>query len=139
MKNYTLLSYDFLFSDNHAKLSDKAQLYYIKLMFYADNGFVANPKGILDSMSYDISVLRELINNGDVLTQKGRDEIFITSFFVHNKGVNVASWKMSTFESYWKNLWVKENRIATLREKTKAEKDQEDKNYFDVLERMGVN
>ena len=126
MKNHSLFAYDFLFSDNFSKLSDQARLYYIKLMFYADNGFVANPKGILDSLGYDKSALIELKNNGDILTKPNRDEIFITAFFVHNKGINVSSWKSSIFAIYWKDLWIKSNRVATMKAKSNEETNEND-------------
>ena len=126
MKNHSLFAYDFLFSDNFSKLSEQARLYYIKLMFYADNGFVSNPKGILDSLGYDKSIMIELKNNGDILTKQNRDEIFITAFFVHNKGINVSSWKSSIFAIYWKDLWIKSNRVATVRAKTKEETNEND-------------
>ncbi len=135
MKNYALFNFLYLESDNFCKLSEQAQLYYIKLMFYADNGFVSNAKGVLDSLNYDKSVMQELINNGDILVQEGRDEIFITSFYVHNKGVSVAVWKTSPFAIYWKRLWIKENRVATMREKRKDEISD----YAELLDRMGIS
>lgn len=115
MKNFAMFSYNWLFSDHFAKLSDQAKLYYIKLNFYADNGFVPNPLQVCDSLGYDRSVLDELIANGDVLTLSDRSEIFITSFFVHNKGAKPMSWLSTPFAPYWKGkLFIKkDNGIAT--------------------------
>ena len=61
MKNYTCFNYDYLFSDHFAKISNEARLYYIKLNFYANNGFVANPMSVLDSLGYDKGVLTPLL------------------------------------------------------------------------------
>lgn len=117
MKNYAMFNYNFLFSDHFAKLSDQAKLYYIKLNFYADNGFVSNPLQVLDSLNYDHSVLDELITNGDILTLPDRNEVFITLFFVHNKGAKHLSWLNSPFKPYWfgKLFIKKENGVATLK------------------------
>ena len=132
--NYTLLNGDYFKSDNFCKLSEQARLYYIMLLLEANNGFVSNPKGILDSMNYDKSVLIELVENGDVLAKPNRDEIFITCFYVHNKGNNTYGWKNTPFAIYWKDLWVKQNRVATLKLRTKAD-DPEDS----VQEILGIN
>lgn len=115
MKTYTMFNYEYLFSDHFAKLSDQARLYYIKLNFYANNGFVANPLQVLDSLNYDFSVFNELVVNGDLLKLPNRSEIFITSYFVHNKGINPMSWTKTPFAPYWKGkLYIKKsNGIAT--------------------------
>lgn len=116
MKTYTMFNYDMLFSDHMAQVSNQAKLFYIKLNFYANNGFVANPLSVLDSLGFDKSVLQELINNDEVLTIEGRSEIFITSYFVHNKGLKPKSWLSSPFAQYWKyKLWTKDNGVATLK------------------------
>lgn len=111
-----MLNYDYIFGDHFAKVSEQARLYYIKLMFYANCGFVANPISVLDSLGYDKSVLVELINNGDVLALQGRSEIFITSFFVHNKGFKFNSWMTTPYVQYWRGkLYIKRNGIATFK------------------------
>ena len=114
MKSFTIFNFDMLFGDHMAKVSNQAKLYYIKLNFYADNGFVANPLSILDSLGFDKSVLQELINNDEVLTLEGRSEIFITAYYVHNKGLKASAWLKSPFAQYWKGkLWTKKNGVAT--------------------------
>ena len=117
MKSYTLFNYEFLFGDHLAKCSNEAKLLYMKLNFYANNGFVANPLQVLDSLQYDKTVLKELIQAEEILTIPNRDEIFITSYFVHNYKVDVKSWLKTPYAEYWKGkLWIKQNRIATLKE-----------------------
>ena len=131
--NKTLLNGDFFESDNFCKLSEKAQLYYIRLLLHANNGFVSNPKGILDSMGYDKSILLELKNNGDILVKHNRDEIFITCYFLHNEKLNRTTWRTSPFALYWKDLWIKSNGVATVKAKENAD-DNEDT----ILKDMGI-
>ena len=115
MKNRICLDYNYIFGDYFATVSEQARLYYIHLLFYADKGFVANPIQILDSMGYDKGVYYELLQNEEILSIPGRKEIFITSYFVHNK-FNTNDWTKSTFATYWKGkLWIKENGVATLK------------------------
>ena len=142
MKNYSLFCYDFLFNDHLGKCSNEAKLLYIKLHFYANNGFVPNVKGILDSLGYDKSVLQELINAEELLTIPGREEVFITSYYVHNRGVKHTSWLKTPYAQYWKNkLWTKKNGIATLKpyskeedeKPTPAEKHEESKSWDEML------
>ena len=84
-------------------------------MFYANNGFVSNPMGVLDSMGYDKGVYQELVNNGEILTLPGRCEVFITSYFVHNR-FKPMSWMSSPFAIYWKGkLFLKKNGVATFK------------------------
>lgn len=129
MLNYIMLNYDYLSNDHMAKISKEAQLYYIKLMFHSNCGFVANPITILDSMGYDKSVLQELINNGEILTLEGRDEVFITSFYIHNHRFKTYSWLKTPFAQYWKGkLWIKENGIATLKPQKKQAPHQKSVN-----------
>lgn len=121
MKNYAMFKYEFLFGDHFAKASPKAKLLYVNLSFYADSGFVANPKQICKSMGYDESVLEELIKIDELLTLPGRAEMFITSYFVHNTNFKPLSWLSTPFGEYWKGkMWMKSNRIATLNEKYKT-------------------
>ena len=104
-----------LFGDHFSRVSDKAKLYYIKLMFYAFNGFVSNPLSVLDSMGYDKSVLEELVANEDVLRLPDRCEIFITSYFVHTH-FKPMSWLSTPFSVYWKGkLFIKKNGVATFK------------------------
>lgn len=118
-----MFNYDLLFSDHMAKCSDKAKLYYIKLCFYANNGFVPNPLSVLDSMGYDKSVLKELIDNGEILTKPDRCEVFITSYFVHNH-FNPSSWTHTIYYPYWKDvMWTKKNGVATLKPRTEEKSD----------------
>lgn len=113
MKNYTCFNYDFLFGDHFAKVSKQAKLYYIKLNFHANNGFVPNPMSVLDSLGYDKSVFNELVANGELLTIPDRCEVFITSYFVHNKGLKPFSWRSTPYAVYWENkLYVKKNGIV---------------------------
>ena len=115
MKEKTLFNYSFLFGDHMSRCSEQARLYYIKLNFYADNGFVANPIGVLDSMNYDKGVMYELINNGDLLKLEDRSEVFITAYFIHNN-LKPMSWLKSPFAVYWKNkLFIKPNGVATFK------------------------
>lgn len=127
MKNYAMFNYDFLFGDHFAKASPKAKLLYINLSFYADCGFVANPKQICKSMGYDESVLQELIDIDELLTLEGRAEMFITSYFVHNTNFKPFSWLSSPFGEYWKNkMWMKKNKIATLKKQDKPKEEQQE-------------
>lgn len=104
-----------LFGDHMAKVSDKAKLYYIKLCFFANCGFVSNPLSILDSMGYDKSVFHELVANEEILTLPDRCEIFITAYFVHNH-LNPASWLKTPFAPYWRGkLFTKKNGVATFK------------------------
>lgn len=121
MKEYTMFSFEFLFNDHFAQVSDQAKMLYIKMNFYATNGFVANPYAILDSLGYDKSVLQELIINEDILSLPDRCEVFITAYFVHNKGLNKKTWWNSPFAVYWKGkLQLKENGIATFKQQEAA-------------------
>ena len=127
MKNYAMFNYDFLFGDHFAKASPKAKLLYINLSFYADCGFVANPKQICKSMGYDESVLQELIDIDELLTLEGRAEMFITSYFVHNTNFKPFSWLSSPFGEYWKTkMWMKKNKIATLKKQDKPKEEQQE-------------
>lgn len=117
-----------------AKVSDKAKLYYIKLNFFANNGFVANPLSVLDSMGegYDKSVFYELVNNGELLTLPDRCEVFITSYFVHNH-FNVSSWTHTVYYPYWKGkLYTKKNGVATFTPQ-KEEEEKEKQEVEDLL------
>lgn len=111
-----MFKYDFLFGDHFAKASPQAKLLYINLSFYADCGFVSNPRQICKSMGYDEGVIQELIDIDELLTVEGRAEMFITSYFVHNKNFKPLSWLSTAFGEYWKNkMWMKKNGIATLK------------------------
>ena len=113
MKNYCCFNYDFLFGDHFAKLSNQAKLYYVKLNFHANNGFVPNPKSVLDSLGYDIGVFNELVSNGELLVLPDRCEVFIAAYFIHNKGFNCYSWRSTPYAVYWENkLYVKKNGIV---------------------------
>ena len=113
MKNYTMFNYDFLFGDHFAKISKQAKLYYIELNFFANNGFVANPLKILDSLGYDRGVFNELISNGELLTLPDRSEVFIASYFIHNPGIDCYSWRKTRYAVYWEDkLYVKKNGIV---------------------------
>ena len=116
MKNYTMFSYEYLFSDYFANVSMQAKLYYIKLNFFAEYGFVPNPLEILDSLGYDKSVLLELIRSEEVLTLPNRKEVFLTSYFIHNYRFNPFDWNKSPFAVYWKGkLFIKKNGVATFK------------------------
>lgn len=130
MKTYTMFNYEFLFGDFQQKLSPEAKLLYIKLNFYANNGFVSNPISICDSMGYEKGVLLELIAAEEILTLENRSEVFITSFFVHNKGIKPSAWLLTPYAPYWKGkLWTKKNGMATFKkqdpEKEKEETDEQ--------------
>ena len=113
MKNYTMFNYDFLFGDHFAKISNQAKLYYIELNFFANNGFVANPLQILDSLGYDKGVFNELIKNKELLQLEDRSEVFITSYFIHNPGVDCFSWKKTRYAVYWEDkLYVRKNGVV---------------------------
>lgn len=120
MKDYAMFKYDFLFGDHFAKASAKAKLLYINLSFYADCGFVANPRQICKSMGYEESVIQELIDIDELLALDGRSEMFITSYFIHNKNFKPLSWLSTPFGEYWKNkMWMKKNGVATLKKQDK--------------------
>lgn len=128
-----------------AKVSDKAKLYYIKLCFFANNGFVPNPLSVLDSMGpgYDKSIYKELVDNGEILTIPDRAEVFITSYFVHNH-FNPSAWTKTIYFPYWKDkIWTKRNGVATLKkpqneeEEPKAENTKiEDPSLMKLLEKV---
>lgn len=131
MKDYILLNYDYIFNDHMAKCSHQAKLYYIKLMFFANNGFVSNPKEILDSFGFDIGVLNELIANDEIKTLPGRDEVFITSYFIHTK-FNPASWTKTPFAEYWRGkLYIKKNGVATFKPQESEDDPLQDVNKID--------
>lgn len=122
MKTRTCFNFDLLFGDYMAKCSDQAKLYYIKLCFFANCGFVANPLSVLDSMGYDKSILDELLNAGELLKLPDRAEVFITSYFVHNK-FDPSCWTHTPYYPYWKGkLWTKKNGVATFK---KPEEDSD--------------
>lgn len=107
-----------------SEVSNQAKLYYIKLMFYAHNGFVANPMDVLDSLDYDKGVYMELLEKGEILTLPDRKEIFITSYFVHNYGLKPLSWLSTPYAVYWKGkLFIKKNGIATFKPQEEEGKD----------------
>lgn len=113
MRNYAEFYYDFLFGDHFGKLSNEALIYYIALNFYADNGFVANPMRVLDSLGFAKVTFDELVANGEIIVQADRSEVFITAYYLHNKGFKPASWLGSPFAPYWiGKLTTKTNRIA---------------------------
>lgn len=113
MKTEVMFNYDYLFGDHMAKVSHQAKLYYIKLMFYANNGFVSNPLEVLDSLGYQRDVFYELIANGEILNLPDRSEIFITAYFIHNH-FKPMSWMATPFSVYWKGkLFIKKNGVAT--------------------------
>lgn len=125
MKSRALFNFDLLFGDFMARCSDQAKLYYIKLCFFANCGFVANPLSVLDSMGYDKSVLDELLNAGELLKLPDRAEVFITSYFVHNK-FDPSCWTHTPYYPYWKGkLWTKKNGVATFK-KPEEEKNEEE-------------
>lgn len=138
MKDRICLDFNYLFTDHMAKCSNQAKLYYIKLMFFANNGFVANPLEVLDSFGFDRGVLDELIANDDILTIPGRSEVFITAYFIHTK-FNPASWLNTPFSIYWKGrLRTKPNGVATFKkpnteEMTEEEKGKTKKYNWDLL------
>lgn len=116
MVNYAMFNYDYLFSDHMAKVSNEAKLYFVKLMFMSNCGFVANPISVLDSMGYDKSIMQELINNGELLTLPNRSEVFIASFYIHNHNYHIYSWMKTPFAQYWKGkLFIKKNGVATFK------------------------
>lgn len=134
MKSNVMFNFEMLFGDHMAKVSDKAKLYYIKLNFFANNGFVANPLSVLDSMGegYDKSVFYELVNNGELLTLPDRCEVFITSYFVHNH-FNASSWTHTVYFPYWKGkLYTKKNGVATFTPQ-KEEEEKEKQAVEDLL------
>ena len=132
MKNYTMFNYNYLFSDHMAKVSKQAKLYYIALNFYAINGFVPNPLQVLDSLGYDRSVLDELIANEEILVIPDRSEVFIASYFVHNKGMQCYSWRKTPYAVYWENrLHVKKNGVCTF--KAEGEDIDEPKDCLDRI------
>lgn len=114
MKDYTMFNFNYLFNDHFAKISNQAKLYYIKLNFYSDRGFVPNPMSVLDSLGFDKSVYWELVKNEELLTLPDRCEVFITSYYLHNHHFNCNEWYKSPFAIYWTGkLRVKKNGVAT--------------------------
>lgn len=114
MRNFAMFNYDFLFGDHFKNVSKEARLYYVELSFYAVNGFVANSKSIIQEKGYKETVLQELIDNGDILTLPNRSEVFVTAFFIHNRGVAPKVWMRTAYYPYWKNkLFIKYNGVAT--------------------------
>lgn len=114
MKDYCMFNFNFLFGDYFANVSNQAKLYYIKLCFFADRGFVPNPMSILDSLGFDKSVYWELVKNDEILTIPDRKEVFITSYFLHNPGLKTDEIHFSPFWIYWRSkLHMKRNGVAT--------------------------
>ena len=135
MKNYTCFNYNFLFCDHFAKISNEAKLYYIKLNFYADNGFVPNPMQVLDSLGYDKGVFDELVKNGELLTLPDRCEVFVASYFVHNKGLKPFSWRGTPYAVYWENkLYVKKNGVADFRPEGLPQKEHDPLDKIEVMD-----
>ena len=133
MKNRTMFDFELLFGDHMAKVSNQAKLYYIKLNFYANNGFVANPMTVLDEMGFDKSVFFELVRNDELLVLEGRCEVFITSYFVHNH-FSPKSWLKSPFAQYWKGkLFTKPNGVATFNPQGIEQGDQLEKEIASVI------
>ena len=127
MKNYTLFNYEYLFCDHFKKVSNQAKLYYIKLNFFANNGFVPNPLEVLDSLKYPKSVLDELIQNEEILTIPDRCEVFIAAYFVHNPGIKCYSWRATPYAVYWEDkLYVKKNGIIQFKPEGLPPKDEKD-------------
>ena len=121
-----MFNFDLLFGDYMARCSDQAKLYYIKLCFFANCGFVANPLSVLDSMGYDKSVLKELIDAGELLKLPDRAEVFITSYFVHNH-FNPSWWTHTPYFPYWKGkLYTKKNGVATFTPQKEEEENPKD-------------
>ena len=113
MKDRLCLNYNYIFGDHMATCSHQAKLYYIKLMFFATNGFVSNPIEVLDSLGFDKGVYYELVANDEILTLPGRSEVFISAYFIHTH-FNAASWLNSPYAIYWKpHLRTKPNGVAT--------------------------
>lgn len=140
MKNYTMFNYNFLFSDHMAKVSNQAKLYYIALNFFAINGFVPNPLQVLDSLGYDKGVFNELVCNGELLTIPDRSEIFIASYFVHNKGMTCYSWRSTPYAVYWENkLFVKKNGVCTFKPQGLEDKDTDVSDPLDKIEEPDPN
>lgn len=109
-----MFNYDYLFGDHFKNVSAEARLYYIELSFSAINGFVANARSIANCGNYPSSVFKELVDNGDLLTLPDRSEVFITSYFIHNKGISNLSWTSTQYYPYWKGkLFIKKNGVAT--------------------------
>ena len=126
MKNYAMFYFDYLFGDHFEKVSAKAKLLYVNLNFYANAGFVSNPKKICKEMGFNETTIDELIKNGELLSIEGRDEMFITSYFVHNPNFQPLHWTKTPYATYWfGKLWMKKNRVATLKQpKENEEKTQ---------------
>jgi len=135
MKTYALFNYNYIFGDHMAKASLEARFLYIKMNFYATNGFVPNVLQIIDSLNLNKGHLQELIDLGEVLTIPEREEVFITAFFLHNKGANPCTWLNTPYGIYWKGkLWVKKNGIATLKPQQET---YESDDPLEELERIG--
>lgn len=114
MRDFTMFNYNFLFGDHFAKVSNQAKLYYIKLCFYADRGFVPNPMSVLDSLGFDKGVYWELVRNDEILTLPDRCEVFLTSYFLHNPGLKSNEIGFSPYWVYWRGkLHLKKNGVAT--------------------------
>ena len=127
MKNYSCFNYDFLFGDHFAKLSNQAKLYYVKLNFHANNGFVPNPMAVLDSLGYDKGVFNELVKNGELLVLPDRCEVFIAAYYIHNKGLKPYAWKSTPYAVYWESkLYVKKNGIVDFAPEGLPPKEQKD-------------
>ena len=134
MKTSTMFNFDLLFGDHMAKCSDQAKLYYIKLCFFANCGFVANPLSVLDSLGYDKGVYQELIDNGEILKLPDRCEVFITAYFVHNH-FKASSWLSTPYAPYWKGkLYTKKNGIATFTPQSNEPEEKEETIHDQIIE-----
>ena len=121
-----MLNYDFFAGDHFNKVSAEARLLYIHFNFYANAGFVPNPKQICKSLGFEESTIDELLSINEIMSIPDRSEIFITSYFIHNPNFNALAWTKTPYFTYWKGkLWMKKNRIATF-SKDKAEQSMDE-------------
>lgn len=124
MRDFAMFNFEYLFGDSFSKVSHKAKLLYINMMFYANCGFVSNPKQICSNLGFTETILDELIKCGELLTREGRAEMVMTNYFIHNQSFNPLWWTKTPYATYWHNhLWIKKNRVFTLR-KPKEEKEE---------------
>ena len=85
------------------RVSSQATLLFIDMLFTADRGFVANVMELLDRKGFPTSVLEELVKTRHVYCKRGRNEVLISSYYLHNTNVPTDELRKSPYFTYWIN------------------------------------
>lgn len=85
------------------RVSSQATLLFIDMLFTADRGFVADVMQLLDRKGYPTSVLEELVKTRHVYVHRGRHEVLISSYYLHNDSLPISEIYKSPYYCYWVN------------------------------------